>query len=160
MYHNVVPNDSPKGYKFQGVTLNQRDFAKQIDWLNRHFKIISFTDYIHKKQNGTLNPKKHMAITFDDGTKMTYENAEPILFYHKIPATIFVTTCQIDDGPLIWGAYYNALCYENEYDKIVFEGQSFLLDSDENRKRIKRILEKKARSSGNPTTFTIEFSKK
>ena len=159
MYHNVVPNDAPEGYKFQGITLNQKDFAKQIKWLNKHYQIISFQDYIEKKQKGTLNPKKHMAITFDDGTKVTYDNAEPILAQYKVPATIFVTTCQLDNGPLIWGAYYNALCYEKGYEKVSHDGIDYPLDTDENRRLSKVELEKLAISSGQPVEFTLAFSK-
>ena len=43
-----------------------------------------------------------VAVTFDDGYRDNYENAFPVLQRYGIPATIFLTTGNIDSKEPLW----------------------------------------------------------
>lgn len=132
LYHNLVPDNSMHGFANQGLTLFESDFRRQIKCLNKVYEILSLEEYLYYLgMNG--KPKKNtIAITFDDGTYLTYKSLNIILKEFNISATIFITTSQIDDGPLIYGAHLNALCYEKIYDQIELDGVEYSLSNLDN----------------------------
>lgn len=156
MYHNVVPQNAPDGYKLQSITLTDIDFEKQIKWLNKHYNMLSLEAYMQKE----LKDKKDLVITFDDGTDITFEYALPILKKYNTPATIFVTTCQLNDDPIIWGAYFNALCFEKNYESIQVNGHTFSLQNTKQRIQSRSQLVKMAKESKNPLAFTDQLRQK
>jgi peptidoglycan/xylan/chitin deacetylase (PgdA/CDA1 family) len=157
MYHNILPLNAPNGYLFQSISMNVNDFENQIIWLTKFFKIVPLKEYLNF---GSSRPKNLLAITFDDGTEVTYTSLCPIVEKHKIPITIFVTTCQLNNGPLIWAASINALCYENEYEQIELNGESYKLRTLKQRNIAKNKLILAAIESGDPVKFIKVYSAK
>jgi peptidoglycan/xylan/chitin deacetylase (PgdA/CDA1 family) len=104
--------------------------------------------------------RDHMALTFDDGTGITYEVAAPIMARRNIPATFFVSTCQVDSGPLIWGGYLNALCFEEQYTEIEHHGEKLALRSEADRRAARTALTRLAVESGDPRKFAEELSRR
>lgn len=129
MYHNIVSDSAPAGHDLQGITLRERVFRWQLKILNTFFNIIPLHDYIAKIKKGNKNSLNTISITIDDGTWQTYQNGSKIWNEFNIPVTIFVNTCHLDDGPIIWGSYLNALCFENLYEKILVENHTYELNS-------------------------------
>jgi peptidoglycan/xylan/chitin deacetylase (PgdA/CDA1 family) len=70
----------------------------------------------------TTNPKKVIALTFDDGFRETYETIIPFLEEEQIPALIFASTSHINQDKLLWFNYLTALCFERQYSEIEIEG--------------------------------------
>ena len=140
MYHNIVTDSAPVGHDLQGITLRERVFRWQLKILNVFFNIIPLHDYIAKIKKGEKNSLNTISITIDDGTWQTYQNGSKIWNKLNVPVTIFVNTCHLDDGPLIWGSYLNALCFENLYDSIMVENHKYQLKSINDKFETKKKL--------------------
>lgn len=130
MYHHVVPEHATDGLKNLGITITQRAFDAHISWLKRKYKLVSLKDYL---QAHTPRDPRLMAITLDDGHGPTYDCAREVALKYQAPMTIFVSTCQIDDGPLIWGMYINALTTEHAYKEITVDGLTLDLRTSKSR---------------------------
>ncbi|MGK0307088.1 MAG: peptidoglycan/xylan/chitin deacetylase (PgdA/CDA1 family) [Urechidicola sp.] len=140
MYHNIVNDSAPVGHDLQGITVRERVFKWQLKILNIFFNIIPLQDYIAKTKKGKKNSLNTISITIDDGTWQTYQNGSKIWNKLNVPVTIFVNTCHLDDGPLIWGSYLNALCFENLYDTILVENHTYELKSINDKFETKKKL--------------------
>lgn len=150
MYHNVVPETAPAGHRYQSITLMAPAFARQVRFLRRWYDVLPLEEYVSRLRERGSAGGGAIAITFDDGTALTYETIRPVLLELRIPATIFVSTCQVDGGPLIWGSYLNALCYEGVYDGVEHEGRWLPLTSDAEKEASRSRLIREARASGDP----------
>lgn len=159
MYHNVVPSTAPGGHRLQSITLQQRSFEKQMRWLKVFSDVVSLEDYLKAPGSSGKSRKKTTAITFDDGTWITYKTISPLCKRLNLPASIFVTTSQIDDGPLIWGAYLNALCYEAIYDEIRVDGALYSLSSTAQRHYARNQLLRAASGFANPAEAFMSIKK-
>jgi poly-beta-1,6-N-acetyl-D-glucosamine N-deacetylase len=162
-YHNVVPLTAPKGQFYTSITISSPAFETHIAWLSKYFHILPLEQYLKNQQHissAEMKRKKFVSITFDDGTADTYRSIVPILKNYQIPATIFVSTCQLEQGPLIWGAYLNALCFNDDYRVLVINDREFPLLSDDQRRATRKTLFADAVSSGDPTCFVREVAKK
>jgi peptidoglycan/xylan/chitin deacetylase (PgdA/CDA1 family) len=103
-YHSVHP-DHP-------AATRPADFARQMDFLSRTHRVISFRDYLDVRSGASTIPEPCVIITFDDGYEDNYEYAFPVLREHGFPATIFLTTGFIDKAVDITEkppAYYTGL---------------------------------------------------
>jgi peptidoglycan/xylan/chitin deacetylase (PgdA/CDA1 family) len=90
-YHRVAdehPND---------WTISNREFARQIDWLRKHFDLISLYETQRRLRIGR-NHRPSVAITFDDGYADNCEFAIPLLVRHRIPCTYFVASRNVIDN--------------------------------------------------------------
>jgi poly-beta-1,6-N-acetyl-D-glucosamine N-deacetylase len=162
-YHNVVPLTAPKGEFSTSITISSPAFETQMAWLSKYFHILPLEQYLKNQQqmsSAEMKRKKFVSITFDDGTASTYRSIVPILKKYQIPTTIFVSTCQLEQGPLIWGAYLNALCFNDDYQALVIKDREFPLLSDDQRRATRKTLYTEAVSSGDPTCFVREIAKK
>lgn len=77
-------------------TMRADDFARQIDWLERHFDLVSLAEA--QARIRTHNPRPAVAITFDDGYADNCHFALPLLVKRRIPVMYFVTTQHILHG--------------------------------------------------------------
>lgn len=82
-------------------------FRNQLTWLlNNGFSFLTINELSNKILNGEDISAGLIAITFDDGFKITMKNALPILKSLKIKATFFITTDWIDSNKLLWQQKY------------------------------------------------------
>ena len=80
-------------------------FARQLDWLQRHFEIVALEQALSVPgQGSTYGSKPRLALTIDDGYDDNHAIAYPLLAQCGIPATIFVATQFIDEGLAPWTA--------------------------------------------------------
>src|SRR3977135_1703177 len=93
-YHGVTkrPTRSPADPK--GLHVNHRRFAAQLDFLQRHYKIVSLSDYLSDRHGKLRLPPYSAVLTFDDGFRNFLTVAAPILAARNIPATVFLITDQ------------------------------------------------------------------
>jgi peptidoglycan/xylan/chitin deacetylase (PgdA/CDA1 family) len=84
MYHRVA-DEHPTPW-----TVSNGTFARQIDWLRRHFDLISLAEAQVRLR--TANDRAAVSITFDDGYAENCQAALPLLVRLRIPCTYFVAT--------------------------------------------------------------------
>jgi peptidoglycan/xylan/chitin deacetylase (PgdA/CDA1 family) len=160
MYHNVVPSQASSGHNLQSITLREQDFKKQVSALSKIYQFVSLEDYLKEWRNKGKQPFLKAVLTIDDGTWATYEYGVNYLIEQGVPSLIFVNTCQIDQGPLIWGAYLNAVCYDSQYEYLEIEGKRFALDTKENKNESRISLVKLARETVSPSNTVLAWAEK
>ena len=99
MYHGVVERElSP----FAWTQMPVQKFERQIEYISKKYHVLPLTTIIEKLINNEELPDYSLAITFDDGLKNIYTTAFPVLKRFNLPATIFLTTCNIGSNGLLW----------------------------------------------------------
>ena len=97
-YHRIgVAGSSPFDRGIWSVSTEM--FDRQVAWLKSHFDVIRPQDLpsILQSRKG-----RYVLLTFDDGYRDNYTEAFPVLKYHGIPATFFITTGFLDRPRLAW----------------------------------------------------------
>jgi peptidoglycan/xylan/chitin deacetylase (PgdA/CDA1 family) len=156
LYHSVIPDDSPVERVCIGQALLQSDFERQIQWLSKHFVIVPLSDYLMREQSPVRS--KHIAITFDDGYKASFQCIYSFLASTDIPITIFVSTGHLNGGDLLWFSYLKALCFENLYKSLEVDQYVLPLMTIAQRKNAWDTLRFLAKTSGNPSSFCKSIS--
>lgn len=72
-------------------------FEKQIDYLSKHFEIISIEEFERRYDTNSFT-NREIVLTFDDGYANNFTVVEPILSGLGLPFTIFVSTDHIENG--------------------------------------------------------------
>jgi peptidoglycan/xylan/chitin deacetylase (PgdA/CDA1 family) len=117
MYHRV---SDTVGDKLTHLTVSVENFENQLAYYKENYQILKLDeDWNSLKKTG-------LVITFDDGYADNIINALPLLEKYQIPATIFVTTLNINTKNEFWWdrlvfdyAYCNELFYLPEKkDKV------------------------------------------
>ena len=89
-YHEVV--DKGQGFSYQKV--EKEKFDEQMRYLAENgYKSLFFSEI----DNGI--PEKAIIISFDDGFRSVYENAEPIMEKYGLKGNIYLATGRIDSDP-------------------------------------------------------------
>jgi len=78
------------------------DFAQQLDYLTRRYKVIKLSALADLMSRGSTLPPGLAAITIDDGYADAYEIAFPILKQKRVPASLFAVTGFIDRTCWLW----------------------------------------------------------
>ena len=160
MYHNVVPSFASQGHEEQAVTMREADFVTQVRRLKRVFRFVSLEEYLGEWREKGVQPFRKAVLTIDDGTWSTFEYGVRHLIELDIPSLIFVNSCQIDDGPLIWGAYLNALCFDGQYEFIEVEDSLFPIRTKEERRASRQSLARLARISPSPQERVFRWAER
>lgn len=84
-YHRVADTD-PTDW-----TISRSGFAAQLDWLQKHFELLSM-DQVHRRLEMGFNDRPAVAITFDDGYAENMDFALPLMAERKIPCMYYVAT--------------------------------------------------------------------
>ncbi|WP_029272136.1 polysaccharide deacetylase family protein [Flavobacterium sp. KJJ] len=93
MYHRV--NDI-KDDKLGQLTVSVKNFENQLRYFKDKYQILKLNeDWTSLKKSG-------LVITFDDGYADNIINALPLLEKYQIPATIFITTLNINTDNEFW----------------------------------------------------------
>lgn len=104
MYHEVLRGEGVDAW----TVLRERDFRLQMEYLKKHFTVVSLEEACARLKEGTSNVEKPLAVvTFDDGYVGNYKVVLPIIETLNIPVTVFVATSAVLDDSIYW------------YDKIV-----------------------------------------
>ncbi|HEX2829534.1 MAG TPA: glycosyltransferase [Burkholderiales bacterium] len=91
-----VPGESDE-YGPDEFTL--RDFEQLLAVVQRYFVLLPLEDAIARLGRNALPPFA-AALTFDDGYSNWLTGVVPYLETHRLPATFFITTCQLQGRPL------------------------------------------------------------
>ena len=135
-------------------------FKRQINYLNRHFEIISIQEFQHRLEKGTFNGKE-VLLTFDDGYANNLHVVEPILSSLRLPFTVFVSTDNITTGDYYPTSVNRLVTIASGVEKLSIPilGKEFMLKSFDDRlsasKQISREL--KSRSLDEVKTIVLEL---
>jgi peptidoglycan/xylan/chitin deacetylase (PgdA/CDA1 family) len=100
-YHRVLDDDEKmKAVTQPGMCVTRSSFDKQMKFLSRHYRILSFGQLVKLIKDGSPIPHQSAVVTFDDGWYDNYTNAFPVLTKYKIPAIIFIGTDMIETGQI------------------------------------------------------------
>lgn len=97
MYHRIadVPMDP------RGTAVSPENFAQQLDYVQHTCRPMRLLDLVEAMRAHSL-PHRAVAITFDDGHASVFQRAHPLLASAQVPATVFITTGNIDDPREFW----------------------------------------------------------
>jgi peptidoglycan/xylan/chitin deacetylase (PgdA/CDA1 family) len=90
MYHEIAPRQAEVFRWFPVLCTTPETFTAQVEWLSRHFEIISMDEAHRRLQDGTADDSRAVVITSDDGWRGFYQQAMSTL--QGRDATIYVTT--------------------------------------------------------------------
>jgi peptidoglycan/xylan/chitin deacetylase (PgdA/CDA1 family) len=91
-YHGVTKRATRSESDSKGLHVNERRFAEHLDFLERHYHVISLLDYVNARVAGNPLPPYCAVLTFDDGFRNFLTVAAPALAAHHFPATVFLIT--------------------------------------------------------------------
>lgn len=91
LYYHRVADEHPNDW-----SISEKDFEKQIDWMQKNFDLISLEEAQRRIRTGSSRPS--VSITFDDGYAENCGFALPMLIERNIPVTYFVTTYHTTHG--------------------------------------------------------------
>jgi peptidoglycan/xylan/chitin deacetylase (PgdA/CDA1 family) len=91
-YHRVVERlGSDDDVALPAMEVSVAMLEKHLDWLGKHFEIVSLDD-LASKLNRRTRSKPFAAVTFDDGYSDVFHYGFPLLRRKGIPAGIFVVS--------------------------------------------------------------------
>lgn len=103
LYHGVAPHVSNYGiYNYRQKFILPENFRAHLSWFKSHFEIVPLSTLIERSLEGVRLPRRHLALTFDDGYENVYRYAFPLLKEYGIPATVFVTTDLVEKRFPLW----------------------------------------------------------
>jgi len=73
-------------------------FLQHLDYLQKHYRVISLSQYLEARRENRRLPHHSAVLTFDDGFADFYSVVAPELNRRKIPATVFVITDRASGG--------------------------------------------------------------
>lgn len=90
-------------HRVGGGTARQLDvpadvFEWQMAYLRRRCRVVGLDDLAELTEKRTFPDGDIVAITFDDGYEDTYCHAFPILMRFGLPATVYLTTWNVETG--------------------------------------------------------------
>ena len=140
-YHEIGNNDKDELTEF---SVSVDHFEKQIQWLSRHFNVVSINKLISHIKGESNLPGKVAAITFDGGYLGNYQYAFPIMKKYSVPATIYVTTNSVD-GNIPWERklLYLIFLTKKERFKLNYndEEHEFEIKNSMQKRPVKKILQ-------------------
>ncbi|MBZ5516297.1 MAG: polysaccharide deacetylase family protein [Acidobacteriia bacterium] len=99
--HRVLSEEQEcRANSLEGIVMRERTFAKLLDYLGRHFAVLSLDAFLDGRRAPGSKPR--CLLTFDDGWRDNYTTALPWLKKHRMPAVIFVVTGFIEERNTFW----------------------------------------------------------
>jgi len=85
-----------------GMVLEESTFAALLEFLRRHFTVISLQEFLQEEPGRRASSKPLCLITFDDGWKDNYTTAFRWLRKFDLPAVVFLVTGKIGSKEGFW----------------------------------------------------------
>lgn len=127
LYYHRICNLSLDTWR---LAVSPNVFEEHIKWLKKKFQILSIED------DWAQVKRPSIVITFDDGYADIFYEALPILEKYSVPATIFVSTGNIDQKMEFWWDMLEQIffCNRNLPDIFSYGGNLFSLRTNNERK--------------------------
>ena len=108
--------------------LDVASFRKQVEFLRRHFELMSLGEAVMRLAEGELD-RPAAVITFDDGFRSVHDLAFPVLRELNAPATVFLVTGLVDTDDTVWFCRINQAVTESHRNVLAWDGTQFDLGS-------------------------------
>lgn len=106
------------GRSGEGETTSSLTFARQLQYLTAHYRIVSLSRLVEYLITGQKLPPRIAVITIDDGYRDAYEIAFPLLRRFKAPATFFVVTDFVDGKCWLWPDKLRFLARRSQVNRL------------------------------------------
>jgi peptidoglycan/xylan/chitin deacetylase (PgdA/CDA1 family) len=101
--HRVLTRaEQRRASSLDGMTVIGDTFLKLLQYLDRHFQVITLDTLRNGKGGGANHSKPCCLLTFDDGWKDTYTRAYPLLKKFGMPAVVFIATGSVGQTRGFW----------------------------------------------------------
>jgi peptidoglycan/xylan/chitin deacetylase (PgdA/CDA1 family) len=126
-YHRVfdVPDEDTFPYDPELISAGPAAFARQMEFVRRHFTVLRFADVLEAMDRGRDLPARSIVITFDDGHRDNYTHAYPVLKALGIPGTIFLSTDYVGTDRVFWFDRVAALLFRAPAGVLSLEALGF-----------------------------------
>jgi peptidoglycan/xylan/chitin deacetylase (PgdA/CDA1 family) len=94
-YHGVTKRETRHPDDRFGLNVREDRFREHLDYLRRHYHVISFQDYLRARDGALVLPEYSAVITFDDGHRNFFTVAAPLLERYKMPAVMFLISNRV-----------------------------------------------------------------
>ncbi|MGA9773197.1 MAG: polysaccharide deacetylase family protein [Blastocatellia bacterium] len=94
-YHGVTRRTERIYHNPHGLHVRYNRFVAHLDYLQRHYRVISLNQYLAAKREGRQLPDYSVILTFDDGYRNFLTVIAPALAERKMPASVFLITDRI-----------------------------------------------------------------
>lgn len=94
-YHGVTERSHRHPSDRYGLHIRADRFEKQLDYLRRHYQVISLAEFVKACHNKAPLPNYSVVLTFDDGYRNFLTCALPRLLARKMHVSIFLITDRI-----------------------------------------------------------------
>lgn len=118
VYHRVCPKDEIKSLK-EDLAVDPGIFDIQMRSIRD--RVISFEEAV----TSGFSARDGIVITFDDGYKDNYKYAYPILKKYSLPATVFLSTNNIDRNKLFWWDLLSYIVCNTMAESLEYLGHPF-----------------------------------
>lgn len=159
LYHTVYPDSGLSERWSIGPVMTLTVFKRHILWLAKRYQMVSIPEYLAGSLKHGTNKRSPIALTFDDGFRITFDCVVPFLRENNIPATFFVSTGHLEHGELLWFSYLNALCFEKLYIAVKVDRRVFPLQTLEQCRQTWHALTALAQATGDPVGFSKMLAK-
>jgi len=99
MYHYVRDLKNSRYPDIKGLDINL--FKEQIDYMRKHYHIITTEEVIHSIDNQVKIPEKSALLTFDDAYSDHYNNVFPILEKYNLQGSFYVPAKAITEHTVL-----------------------------------------------------------
>jgi len=99
MYHYVRDLKNSRYPDIKGLDINL--FKEQIDYMRKHYHIITMEEVIHSIDNQVKIPGKSVLLTFDDAYSDQYSNVFPILDKYKLQGSFYIPSKAITEHTVL-----------------------------------------------------------
>jgi len=150
MYHYVRDLQHSRYPEIKG--LSKHDFEKQIQYIKKHYNIISGSELMDTITKGAQLPPRSLVLTFDDGYIDHFTEVFPVLDRENLPGCFFPPAkCILEHKVLDVNKIHFVLATNSENRPIV---EYILNQIDENRSHY-NLLASKAywKKFGKPSRF-------
>jgi peptidoglycan/xylan/chitin deacetylase (PgdA/CDA1 family) len=94
-YHGVTERSRRHASDRAGLHIRADRFEAQLDYLRRHYNVISLADFLESRENKVQLPDYSVVLTFDDGYRNFLTTALPRLIARNLPVSVFLITDRI-----------------------------------------------------------------
>ena len=99
MYHYVRDLKNSRFPGIKGLDLDL--FREQIQYLRKHYHIITMEEVIHSIDNQVKIPRKSVLLTFDDAYSDHYMNVFPILDNYQLQGSFYTPSKAITENTVL-----------------------------------------------------------
>ncbi|MCP2045574.1 peptidoglycan/xylan/chitin deacetylase (PgdA/CDA1 family) [Pontibacter sp. HSC-36F09] len=97
MYHRIAA----PGKDIWNLAVSPQNFEEQLQVLSQTGEVVPLHELAARAKEKRRR-KRLIALSFDDGYIDNYETAKPLLEKHRLPATFFVTSCNLGTEREFW----------------------------------------------------------